>query len=564
MVEQLGKYMLLDRINHGGMADVFLAKAFGFGGANQIIAIKSIRPEISEDPNFVEMFINEAKLTVLLTHANIAQVFELGRTDLSYYIAMEYVPGCDLRAIVDRCKHRALPLPFHLVLTITAQILEGLDYAHRKKDPTGVPLHIVHQDVSPHNVLVGYEGEVKLIDFGIAKAATHASQGQSGVLKGKYGYMSPEQVVGKSLDARSDIFSTGVLLYELLTQQRLFDGASDFSILAKVRHAEIYPPTSLNPMIPDAIEAIVLRALSLDPDRRYQTASEMHDAVVETMLREYGQPLPRELAHLMASLFPEEIQANARLLEKARQINRLTDISPIAITKPERLRSHETVTGRPQANAIARPAHDESDTDPEYPAQGQAESQGDNKADPRTHPDAAYEADSEADDTRPEIIISRPLPESSQIRTNPLHQLQAQPADPTPREVTSRVQFPLHAVPVNPTEVMTAYRRPWTQDRWIVLSAIVGALFIIVLSWWITQPPEKEQGERVVILSVPTGATLFVDDKAVGQTPYTTSTLPVGQHRIRLELEGYHAEYRTVTVNPSETLSLQILMHAVE
>ena len=264
-----GKYYLLERINVGGMAEVFKAKTFGVEGFERLLAVKRILPNIAEDEEFITMFIDEAKIAVQLQHANIAQIFDLGKVDESFFIALEYVNGRDLRSIFDRMRNKAESLPIAMACYVIMQVCEGLDYAHNKRDAQGRELHLVHRDISPQNVLIGYEGECKLIDFGIAKAAGKASKTQAGILKGKFGYMSPEQVRGLPIDRRSDIFAVGIVLYELLTGERLFIGESDFSTLEKVRNVEIQPPSSYNKKIPQELERVVLKALARDPDDRY-------------------------------------------------------------------------------------------------------------------------------------------------------------------------------------------------------------------------------------------------------------------------------------------------------
>ncbi|MBE7448393.1 MAG: serine/threonine protein kinase [Kofleriaceae bacterium] len=272
-----GKYYLLERINVGGMAEVFRAKAYGVEGFERLVAVKRILPNIAEDKDFIRMFIDEAKIAVQLNHANIAQIFDLGVVDSSYYIALEHVHGRDVRAIYDRARAGGEPMPIAQACFIIMKICEGLDYAHNKRDQSGRDLHLVHRDVSPQNILVSFEGEVKLIDFGIAKAAGKGAKTQAGILKGKFGYMSPEQVRGLPIDRRTDIFSCGIVLYELLTGERLFVGESDFSTLEKVRNVEILPPSTYNRKIPDELERIVLKALTKDVDDRYQNAIDLHD-----------------------------------------------------------------------------------------------------------------------------------------------------------------------------------------------------------------------------------------------------------------------------------------------
>jgi len=315
-----GKYYLLERINVGGMAEVFRAKAFGVEGFERLVAVKRILPNIAEDKEFIRMFIEEAKLAVQLNHANIAQIFDLGVVDGAYYIALEHVHGRDLRGMFDRCRQLGDPMPVSQACFVVMKVCEGLDYAHNKRDQAGRELHLVHRDVSPQNVLVSFEGEVKLIDFGIAKAAGKGSKTQAGILKGKFGYMSPEQVRGIPIDRRSDVFSCGIVLYELLTGERLFVGESDFSTLEKVRNVEILPPSTYNRRIPDELERIVLKALAKDPDERYANAIDLHDelqAFVYTAGEFYSR---KDLAGWMKKTFGREIEEETAKLESYRQL----------------------------------------------------------------------------------------------------------------------------------------------------------------------------------------------------------------------------------------------------
>lgn len=315
-----GKYYLLDRINVGGMAEVFKAKTFGVEGFERLLAVKRILPNIAEDEEFIAMFIDEAKISVQLQHANIAQIFDLGKVDDAYFIALEYVRGKDLRAIFDRLRQRGEVMPIPQACYVVMQVCEGLDYAHNKRDSQGRELHLVHRDISPQNVLVGYEGEIKLIDFGIAKAAGKASKTQAGILKGKFGYMSPEQVRGLPIDRRSDIFSVGIVLYEQLTGERLFMGESDFSTLEKVRNVDILPPSSYNRKIPEELERISLKALAKDPEDRYQNAIDLHDDL-QAFLYTKGELYSRkDLAAWMKRMFPAEIEDENAKMEQYRQL----------------------------------------------------------------------------------------------------------------------------------------------------------------------------------------------------------------------------------------------------
>jgi eukaryotic-like serine/threonine-protein kinase len=315
-----GKYYLLERINVGGMAEVFKAKTFGVEGFERLLAVKRILPNIAEDEEFITMFIDEAKIAVQLQHANIAQIFDLGKVDESFFIALEYVHGRDLRSIFDRMRSRGEAVPIAMACYMVMQVCEGLDYAHNKRDGQGRELHLVHRDISPQNVLIGYEGEVKLIDFGIAKAAGKASKTQAGILKGKFGYMSPEQVRGLPIDRRSDIFAVGIVLYELLTGERLFVGESDFSTLEKVRNVEIVPPSSYNKKIPPELEKLVLKALARDPEDRYSNAIDLHDDL-QSFLYSIGEFYSRkDLSAWMKKTFAVEIEEDNAKLEQYRQI----------------------------------------------------------------------------------------------------------------------------------------------------------------------------------------------------------------------------------------------------
>jgi serine/threonine protein kinase len=317
-----GKYLLLDRISVGGMAEVFKAKSYGVEGFEKIIAIKRILPTMGEDRDFIKMFIDEAKIAGQLAHANICQIFELGRIDGSHFIAMEYIWGKDLLQIQNRLRKIKQPMPIAMACFSIAKVLEGLDYAHRKRDPLGRPLEIVHRDCSPQNVLVSYEGEVKVIDFGIAKATSRNSRTMAGVLKGKFGYMSPEQVRGLPLDRRSDIFALGTMLYECLTGDRLFQGETDFSTLEKVRNVDIRPPREINPNIPQAVEAVILKALAKDVDERYQWCSEMLADLQAFLMSQDVVFTAKSLSSWLKEVFATEIDRERQQLEQYKRVGR--------------------------------------------------------------------------------------------------------------------------------------------------------------------------------------------------------------------------------------------------
>src|SRR5688500_16672256 len=304
------------------MAEVFKAKSYGVEGFEKIIAIKRILPTMGEDRDFIKMFIDEAKIAGQLAHANICQIFELGRIDGSHFIAMEYIWGKDLLQIQNRLRKIKQPMPVAMARFCMAKVLEGLDYATRKRDPLGRPLEIVHRDCSPQNVLVSYEGEVKVIDFGIAKATSRNSRTMAGVLKGKFGYMSPEQVRGLPLDRRSDIFAIGTMLYECLTGERLFQGETDFSTLEKVRNVDIQAPRTINPLIPEAIEKVILKALAKDVDDRYQWCSEMLADLQAFLMSQDVVFTAKTLSSWLKEVFQNEIERERQLLEQYKRVGR--------------------------------------------------------------------------------------------------------------------------------------------------------------------------------------------------------------------------------------------------
>jgi len=301
--DSFGPYQLLDRVAVGGMAEVFKAKRSGVEGFEKIVALKRILPHLSENKEFLDMFVDEAKMVAGLSHPHIVQIFDLGRIESSYYIAMEYVHGRDLRSIIRRARDKGLRMPLDLGLRVASQVCSALEYAHRKKDEQGRPMEIVHRDVSPQNILITFEGDVKLADFGIAKAATKASNTDRGALRGKLLYMSPEQAWGRQIDRRSDVFSLGVVLYELVTEQKPFQAAgSEMTILETVRKCVITPPRDVNPRVPEPLDRLVMKALARDPDERYQDAGQLQRAI-ERILRERPPVTPRDIARFLELLF---------------------------------------------------------------------------------------------------------------------------------------------------------------------------------------------------------------------------------------------------------------------
>ncbi|HEY3452625.1 MAG TPA: protein kinase [Myxococcales bacterium] len=303
-----GKYELLQCIAAGGMGEVFLAREVGQTGYEKVQVIKVLLPHLVKDPEFVRLFLDEARIAAQLNHPNIAAIYDLGQNDGSYFIAMEYVHGESLEVIERQAWGRGRKVPLKVLARIVADAAAGLDYAHHASDPSGRPLRIIHRDISPQNVLVGFDGGVKIIDFGIAKAAGRSSQTRVGVVRGKIPYMSPEQAAGLRIDQRSDVFALGVVFFEMATGKRLFPYTNDLRTLALVTRCEVPRPSTLEPDVDAALEAVMLKTLAKDPVDRFQTAGELR-AALEEWLSKGGETVPTTLlGAFMGELFNERLE----------------------------------------------------------------------------------------------------------------------------------------------------------------------------------------------------------------------------------------------------------------
>jgi serine/threonine protein kinase len=307
-MKAFGKYSIIEKIGSGGMAEIYKAALKGLDGFEKILVIKKILPGYANNPSFIKMLVAEAKLSSLLHHPNIVQIYELGEEEKQYYVAMEYVHGKDLLKILSQCAKMKRAIPLEAVLYVVAEVAAALDYAHRATDLRGQPLGIIHRDVSPSNIICSYDGNVKIMDFGVAKAKTQTGdKTRVGVLKGKIGYMSPEQVMGKELDNRSDLFSLGVILYECIVLKRLFLGKTDLETLLNIRDVRIEQKLEkYRELIPAPIEAIIRKALAKEPDQRYQTASELREALQDYLLENKLKFADKDLKSFMGELFTED------------------------------------------------------------------------------------------------------------------------------------------------------------------------------------------------------------------------------------------------------------------
>ncbi len=316
-IQAFGNYYLLERIAVGGMAEIFKAKQVGVRGFEKIVVIKKILHHLSEDPEFVEMFEDEARLAAQLNQANIVQIYELGESEGTLYITMEHVEGKNLRDLTKAVQSRHLHLSIEQVLYIMTEVLKGLDYAHRKMDSKGHPLELVHRDISPQNIIASYEGEVKILDFGIAKAASKISKTEAGVLKGKFSYMSPEQASGRTIDQRTDIFACGVIAHELLTSSRLFREKSDTETLERVKEALVEAPSKKNPLVPTELDAIVFKALAKNPDARYSSAAAFLNDLTRLSVDMAYNYSSKEMSAFLKTVFSATIDDEQRRLQEA-------------------------------------------------------------------------------------------------------------------------------------------------------------------------------------------------------------------------------------------------------
>ena len=300
--EEFGKYTLIGELAVGGMAEVYLAVQQGLQGYLKVVTIKRMLPHLNGLPEYVAMFIDEARLGARLEHPNIVRTYEFGEQDGQYYTVMEYLPGEDLVKILNRASATKEPLPLNLAVYIAMQVCSGLHFAHELTDTEGNPLGLVHRDVNPSNIIITYSGEVKLIDFGVAKAATNASQTLAGTIKGKLAYMSPEQVLGHELDRRSDVFSTGVVLWELLTARPLFTRDNEAATLYSIMNDPIPNVRQFRPEVPRELDAMVARALARSPQERFESCDTMLYAL-ESFLGTQPKVDARVVARMLEGIF---------------------------------------------------------------------------------------------------------------------------------------------------------------------------------------------------------------------------------------------------------------------
>jgi serine/threonine protein kinase len=582
-----GPYTLLRRLAVGGMAEIYVASTHGLGGFEKLAALKLVHPHLVADPQFVRMLIEEAKILVLLTHANIAQVFDLGCIDDTYYIAMEFVDGLDVHGLQNIAQRLNQPLPIAVCAYVVAEMLNGLDYAHRKRDPAGKPLHIVHRDISPQNVVVSQAGEVKLVDFGIAKTALQSERTAAGVIKGKYFYMSPEQAWGDPADRRSDVFSTGILLHEMLTGHMLYTGRSVPELIANVRKAEIPSPSALRPDVPAELSAIVLKALEREPRARFQSAIDMGEALRDFLYGAFSAYNAAKLGEYVSRM----VEANlikapaAPSLDETRKLRALTRDDFVhtnnsvlfSLREHDLLPTRQDALGREKRSSSQPPGKNSSvpparSTRPPVPSRRPGQTpqgplpraqisnwpqQDLAPAAPSTPPPRDHAGEDMEPTSRylpvhglsvPRLVsppVPSILPSLSPPSTPPPLRGRRTPVGPgngpTPALVPPRGQAPSLG-PIPPSPAVPDFPARRSGIRWlpIVLGAACATLGALGFRVW-QDETRPRPAPHLEVLSAPSGAQLRVDRHLQPRTtPLRLMGLQRGRHyQLSVELSGY-------------------------
>ena len=544
---QFGDYRLLRKVAQGGMAEIFLAQ----DPNGDICALKRILPHLAHQEGFIRMFIDEARIVSHLDHTNVAGVYDQGKHDGFYFIAMEYVEGHSILALSERARQMKMALPRGLLAYIVAELLAGLGYAHAARDAKGRHLQIVHRDVTPQNVMISYDGGVKLIDFGVAKARARLTQTEAGFTKGKLSYMSPEQARGEPLDGRSDLFSVGIILYEITTGQRLFNKEGPGGILSAIVNEPIPSPSKKDKKFPRDLENIVMRALDKDSNRRWQSAEDMRDALLRFARRERPQPGKQRLEDLVHDLFGDP--EHKKVIEQAQAV-----VEPT----PESVHVSEIIEGA--AVRVKGQAIPDIDTDGAFPQRA---------------PD-----DTRVFDVEPSSAsVSMAVAAKREITSDgtPVVDMVLDPEDaPIPEP-----KIPLR---VKVAQALAGFgddlRESWAlhKKRYLAIIGGVGAVLLFGGSWYFgvfgaigqaaSGAAEKaramkrsagldktrvDAGVRQSILrvkSLPPGAQIMIGGAGAGcVTPCDLTDLELGvRHAIEIELAGYRRLEEKVTLHKNE------------
>ena len=494
------RYLILGRLAGGGMADIFLARSSSDAGVDRYVVLKRVLAERSKDPHFATMFLDEARLASQLQHPNIAQVHDIGKLGGSYFYTMEYVHGEDLRHVLMRLFALRRPFPLPLVLHIAIGALAGLHHAHTRTTRDGKPLGVVHRDVSPSNVMVSYEGIIKMLDFGVAKATQHSAESRSGTIKGKIAYLSPEQCQGTAIDRRSDIYSLGIVMHEMLTGRRLYKRDTDFAMMMAIVQEQVAPPSVQRPDVSPELDHLVLTALEKDPNKRFATAADMIEAIESLAAREHHVMSGTALGKFMRDLFgdrPEpwlEIQAREEETkaitvtgESVAGLDPLAGAVPISMAATpsgghlvaDNMSSGEVMIQQQldQARPIGRPDDRGSDSMPRATPVPQLQPQAPQL--PQAYPIHRPDTDGPTADAR---IQRPPNPTPSMPARGPLAAITTVGVAPPPMISShSSSQTGMPAYPTAPPEMMAEYRSQ-TNAPVLVVPLLRRRSFVIVAS----------------------------------------------------------------------------------
>ncbi|HLL00631.1 MAG TPA: serine/threonine-protein kinase [Myxococcaceae bacterium] len=552
MTQQFGKYLLLKRLAVGGMAEIWLAKQLGVQGFEKLVVVKRILDQYVSEREFVQMFLDEARLAATLNHPNVVQIYDLGQEGASFYIAMEFIAGHDLLAVLRKCKSAQGTLPPPIAARLVAGACEGLHYAHTRTDNAGQPLNIVHRDVSPSNILVTYDGGVKVVDFGIAKAESQSTKTEAGKLKGKFAYMSPEQIRTVPLDARSDVFALGIVLWEILVGRRLFKRDNELAIMTDILEGEVRPPSELRPDIPKVLEEIVMKALEKDRRKRYASAQELHLALEKYLASTPEPPTSVQVSQFMKRLFAQEFTAYQALLRE------------LPTAQPEQLvqiieAGHRT--GNSQVSGF---------TDPRGKGAGAPEGTRESEVESVRRPAKRKGLVAAVAGVAALALVG--------LLTFTLSRSPAEPAvvdgdltvesDPAGASVAVdgvlfKVQTPgtLRMLPLE-KELLVRVEKEGHEPREVTvrLSRQGPSKTISVLL-----PAQQAKPGTIELVTEPPGATVVLDGKPqTGVTPLTLTDVSSGvEHLIRVSLEGYQQEATSVKVEPGASLPVKLALKAV-
>jgi serine/threonine-protein kinase len=333
-VNRFGKYDLLVQLATGGMAEIWLARVSGAAGFEKLVVVKRLLAQLSVNPDYVEMFLDEARINARLSHSNVVQVLELGQVDGRYFMSMEYVAGLTVAQMGKRATQRLGSVPQDVACGVVVQACSGLHHAHDRTQPDGTPLNIIHRDVSPQNLIISFEGQVKVVDFGIAKAEGRLAQTRAGLVKGKSAYMSPEQCLGLPLDRRSDVFALGIVLWELCTSRRLFKRPQPYQTFDAITREDVPPARALSRAVPPQVEAVIMKALARKPEDRFSSAGDLQDALEQAMAQANLRAGASDLARFVDKEFPDFVMEQQRIIEEALQKGELTITDPVLLPVP--------------------------------------------------------------------------------------------------------------------------------------------------------------------------------------------------------------------------------------